>query len=267
MVPIPNDTNDDGPISYKVKKNDATGMKERFFDGELLTMFLNPSQSKMNFGDLVTFNGDAITRLKSIRPFSNKIQSKINYIQELNELIDNYCTAKKPLEKAQNLFTEYVVSLFPKHRRVLRLLCGGVYEDKDTKKAVTDFNAEFEKKEKADKICFSECMTTREAIEFWLDPNSVSTGEDDSDLGWLIRYGAINFLLYSKNQSPTERVFGFLRRSATSCRNNLKHETALAELIVREFRKNASVFDRLASTEKTKKTAAETAADKELRKV
>ena len=261
VVPDDEVTNENEPITYKIIKNETTGIKPRFYDGELLTMYLTPSQSKMNFGHLKGTNDEAINRLKTLTQ-SPKVRSKINYIQELNHLIDDYCTKTKPLEKAKKLFSDYVMALNPKHKKLLKTHSYDLYEDEDTKNFLVAFvmKADHEQKE-----CYSGEMTTRKAIEFWLDPLSVQLGLGDADLGYLIRYAAINFLLLNKNQSSMERSFGLIKRGATSSRNNLNHENALAEALVREFKRNSTIFDTITSAEQP--TSADEPTDKKLRKV
>lgn len=260
VVPDDEVTNENEPISYKIIKNETTGIKPRFYDGELLTMYLTPSQAKMNFGHLKGTNDEAINRLKTLTQ-SPKVRSKINYIEKLNDLVDDYCTKTKPLEKAKQLFSAYVVALNPKHKKLLQAHSYNLYEDEDTNKFLVAFvmKADHEHKE-----CFSGEMTIRKAIEFWLDPLSVQFGVGDADLGYLIRYAACNFLLLNKNQSSMERSFGLIKRGATSSRNNLNHENVLAEALVREFKRNSTIFDTITSAEQP--TSAEPT-DKKLRKV
>ena len=162
VVPVDEVTIEGAPISYKILKNDQTGIKPRFFDGELLTMFLTPSQAKLNFGHLRDNNFDAINKLKTLNQ-SPSVLSKINYIEKLNQLINDYCDETKPFEKAQKLFSDYVVALHPKHKKILKSYAHDIYEDEDTKMALMNFclKADNEPKE-----CFSGEMTIRKAIEF-----------------------------------------------------------------------------------------------------
>ena len=266
VVPVDDDdevTHENDPIKYRILKNDLTGMKPRFFDGELLTMYLTPSQRKMNFHHLTSKNHEAINRLKTLDQ-NRTVQSKINYISKLNELIDDYCHQEKPFEKAKKLFSNYVVALYPTHAKILKNFTLNIYDDTDTMNALGEFiaNAENEPKE-----CYSGEMTIRKAIEFWLNPSSVQLGTGEADMGYLVRYAAVNFLLIKKNQSAMERTFGKIKRSAMSSRNNLKHESALREVIVREFKNNAAIFDTIFPAQKKGKKEEETEDEKKLRKV
>ena len=138
-------------------------MKPKFFDAELLSMYLTSPQAKLNFSHLKDNNHEAINRLKTLKDQSLSVLLMINYIQKLNELINNYCTTTKPFEKARKLFSDYVVALNPKHRKILKSYAHNIYENDDTNKALFEFclKAENEPKE-----CFSGEMTIRKAIEF-----------------------------------------------------------------------------------------------------
>ena len=237
-------------------------MKQRFENSELMTLYLIPGSHKMTFDDVVSLNHDAINRLKGLER-TNKVKSKINFIECLNHLIDQYCQDMKPYARAKALFAEYVCTLNPHHKKMLKSHTENVYEDEDTsqflKKFILDGNNT--------KECFSGSMTPREGIQFWLDPRSVDLGVGDADLGYLIRYAAIQFLLFNKNQSSTERIFSKIKRSATPARNNLFHESAMSEAIIRQFKNNVTIFDRIGETADTKGKKSQTDDEKKLRMV
>lgn len=92
--------------------------------------------------------------------------------------------------------------------------------------------------------CFSGLMTQNEAIKFWMEPKSFVI----DSYGPKVRYAAIQFLLFDRNQSGQERVFSGFKRNAASARPRLYHETPMYEEMLRKFRLNKGIFDNISKT-------------------
>lgn len=124
---------DGSGLTYAVKDKDASGIKYKNSDSELLTMYLIPeSGQKMDYGKVVEMNNTAIKRLekkieenKENEDNADKIfknTSKVRLLTKLNEMIGKWVEENNPLKKAQDLFGELLCSQYPEQGSLLRLV-------------------------------------------------------------------------------------------------------------------------------------------------
>lgn len=95
--------------------------------------------------------------------------------------------------------------------------------------------------------CFSRLMTPDIAIEWWKQEKSLQ-GFDTMNLPF--RRSIIKFLLFDKNQSNVERVFGSLQKKASPHRPRLDHETILYEEITQTFKHQPEIFQHFRNGDK-----------------
>ena len=118
--------NDGFPIKYTIKEKDNTGIKVKFIQSDLLTMFLVPGSSKMDFGEVFSMNNEAIKRLRrqteAISTLTKKNQAKIQLIESFNDIMSKWIEINKPLEKAKELFVQLATADFPDGGLPLRLV-------------------------------------------------------------------------------------------------------------------------------------------------
>lgn len=93
------------------KTTSSTGIQPKCCPGELLTLYLIPQIGpELDSFDMVhQINGEAIARLRSMKQTSS-VQSKISFILNLNLIVENYVATEKPLEKAKELFRDYMMT-------------------------------------------------------------------------------------------------------------------------------------------------------------
>lgn len=170
------------------------------------------------------------------------VASKILFITALNSVIRDYVANEKPLEKAKELFLEYMVSTNDQPF-IIKKFVDDIYNNVEERKKFCD-----ESRQNAE--CFSRLMTPDEAIKWWKQEKSLP-GFDAFNV--IFRRAIIRFLLRDKNQSNVERVFGSLQRKASPQRPRLDHETILYEEITRTFKRQPEIFEKLKNEKKDSK--------------
>ena len=82
----------------------------------------------MDYEEIVAMNNVGIKRLRIVQKTSTSpdtkksSSSKINFISKLNEMIAKHVEEYKPLEKAEMLFTELLLKLYPSETTLYRLV-------------------------------------------------------------------------------------------------------------------------------------------------
>lgn len=109
------------PFTYTFEEKDNRGIKQRFPDGEIMGAYLNPETSDLDFKQIKTMNHEGIHRLQ-IKKQDNAILSKINFVKCLNKIIDKFNSSQNLLQRAKELFTQYLGNMYPQNEVALRLV-------------------------------------------------------------------------------------------------------------------------------------------------
>ena len=111
-----------GQYETVLKAPNDKGIKGKCIESEILKMYLIPEHSDMQCSKVKEMNNDGINRL-SCQDQDGPTKSRIDLLNKFNEIIDKWIAKEKPLDQAENLFTELVMNDHPDQNRVcLRLV-------------------------------------------------------------------------------------------------------------------------------------------------
>ena len=225
--------------THKVVSTGSTGIRKRHCPLENILMLLTPEFRKLDFHHLIKMTEDAILRFKTEKDwdYSSEILSKIDFLETIQKLIENYIKDQNPLQQAHEDFNEYLQILHPEHRRIYLSLKNAFYKEITDEEQVEAFIKN--KKQQKSGRCFSQCMTIAEAIQFWSQPDSIrdfdtSTAE--------LKCAILKLLLGIRNSSAAERQFVGLKRNSAPQRPQLDCDMLFHEHFLRSLRSQSEVL-------------------------
>ena len=113
---------ENGEYKTVPKEPNDKGIKNKCIESEILKMYLIPEHSDMQCSKVKEMNDEGI-RLLSSQVQDGPTKSRIALLNKFNEIIDKWILKEKPLEQAENLFTELVMNDHPDINEVcLRLV-------------------------------------------------------------------------------------------------------------------------------------------------
>lgn len=233
--------NNDGTSyqEYNVKKMGRNGINTRLTPAELLLMALNPMYREMDFRHLKKLLNETIAVLKKKRP-STEILTKIEFVNGLIKILEQFVLQEEPHKKAYQLFKDYLVTVNPENKRfVIGALGENLYSRVVNKECMEKFLDETQTN------CHSGFHTIEDALSFWRNPDSVN---DYIDVNIpLIRFSIIRVLSFSKNSSSIERSFAGIKRNSDAKRPRLGTKNMFRQHFLRELRKQNQLFNEYSS--------------------
>ena len=230
-------------FQYKIVKLEAhRGGRLRFNGAEWLYAYLNPSQRDMDFSSALKIIDTAIHQIKisgSEKIFSGKKLSKLSFLFCLKRIIKQSIAENDYKQKAKDLFNEYVMTVSKQSKLVIGIMTktAEIYDYMDQELLKLWSNAKSAQ-------CYTEVLTTHDAILFWKDaiPDDEKVLNDDIQSRAVfmdIKRIIIQLLMSCKNTSEMERSFSLLHNRTTSTTN---FETARDSIFLRQLKKNKELF-------------------------